>query len=117
MSDKIVLGNSPNLSTEHHKNETKYWEAHYYTHMSETQAQSEIAVSKNTYAVPARHETYRFCGTLALVAVLLYFVVPVFLSSNPDSKTLAYLIGVIVALVAGPSAIKAIVEAFKSGGS
>ena len=81
--------------------------------MSEIHAKAITDAAKYTYAVPARHETYRFCGVLVLVAVLLFFFVPAFLSSNPDSKTLALLIGVIVTLVAGPSAIKAIVGTLK----
>src|SRR5271167_562895 len=74
-----------------------------YAYMSDNQAKAMIQVAKNQYAIPARHETIRFLGVLALVAILLVFLVPAFLSAHPTFETLAWLIGLIVVVLAGPS--------------
>ena len=62
MSNDLSFPAPPNLPTEtsHESTIRKSLEAHYYTHMSETEAKSRKDVAKNTYAVPARQETYRY---------------------------------------------------------
>ncbi|MGA7873264.1 MAG: hypothetical protein WCA22_20425 [Candidatus Binatus sp.] len=88
-------------------------DTHYFTHMSQTQADAMIQVSKNEHVIPARHETYRAYGPIILVGILLIFLIPQFLAANPDAKTLAYLIaGVIGIVAAGPTA-KAVIEALR----
>jgi hypothetical protein len=91
----------------------QYVEAHFYSHMSETQANAMRETSKNTHVIPARHETYRVYGPLILVAILLYFLVPSFLAAHPDPKTLAIVIVAVVAVVGAGPAVKAIIEAIK----
>jgi hypothetical protein len=109
-----TIANPPTLSIEHNKNaETKYLEAHYYTHMSETQAKAEIDVSRNRYAVPARQETYRFLAVVALIVMVLVYLLPVFVATNPNAKTVGLVIVASLAILGAKPAIDAIVKAFK----
>ena len=93
----------------------KYVEAHYYTHMSETQAKAMKDVAKNTHAIPARQETYRFVGAAALVAFVLYELIPVFVAAKPSPTILALVIVGSLAILGAEPAIKAIIKAFQGG--
>jgi hypothetical protein len=84
-----------------------------YRDMSEIHAETERAVAKYTYTVPARQQTYRTYGPLILVAALLYFLVPPFLATHPDQKTLATVIIAIVAIAAGAPLIDSIIKAVR----
>lgn len=85
----------------------------YFADMGDTQAKAMTEVAKYQFAVPARQETYRTYGPLALAAVLLLFLVPPFLASHPEATTLAWVIVAVVAIAATPPTVKSLIDAFK----
>ncbi|MFZ0676265.1 hypothetical protein [Candidatus Binatus sp.] len=82
--------------------------------MSPTNAAALVQVSKNTYAVPARQETVRLAIAAAVVAGLLYFLVPALLAANPSPKILAVVILGSVGILSADRIIKAAFDALKS---
>jgi len=82
--------------------------------MSQIQADAMVQVSKNEHVIPARHETYRAYGPIILAGFLLLFLVPRFLATNNDPKTLAYVIVIVIGIVAAGPTAKAVIEAIKS---
>lgn len=115
MPNDLSFPAPPNLPTET-SDETagrKTLEAHYYTHMSETEAKARRDVAKNTYAIPARQETYRYVATIVLVGFLIYELLPVFISKNPSATTIALVIAAGLAIVGAKPAIDSIVKYFQ----
>ena len=81
--------------------------------MSETQAKAMTDVAKNTYAVPARQETYRFLAVVALIVLVLFYLLPVFVAAKPDAKTVGLVIVASLAIIGAKPAIDAIAKAVK----
>jgi hypothetical protein len=107
------LPGRPGVSGIEQRQEYRRIDTHHFTHMSQIQADTMVQVSKNEYVIPARHQTYRAYGPIILAAILLVFLVPRFLATNNDPKTLAYVIVIVIGIVAvGPTA-KTVIEAIK----
>jgi len=103
------------ISGEVGDNDKKVLETHYFTHMSDNQAKAMKDVSKNTYAVPARNETYRFMAAVVLVGFVLYELIPVFIADKPQPSTLAWVIVGSLAILSASPVVKAIVKAIQGG--
>jgi RsiW-degrading membrane proteinase PrsW (M82 family) len=93
---------------------TQSYEVRMLAEMGETHAKALRDVAKNTYAVPARQETYRLLILVLFALVLLYFLLPAFLQRNPTDTTIGAVIVVVVALIGGPSVIKSLKDIWKS---
>lgn len=76
--------------------------------MSDNQAKAMKDVSKNTYAVPARQETYRYFGGLAVVVFIAWKLLPVFIAANPSAQTIGW---VIIGALAIAASAKPIIDA------
>jgi hypothetical protein len=81
--------------------------------ISEIEAAARVQVSKNERAIPARQETLRACGPIILAGLLLLFLVPRFLATNDDPKILAYVIVIVIGIVAAGPTAKAVIQAIK----
>jgi hypothetical protein len=86
-------------------------EAHLFSYMSETQANAMIGVAKNRYAVPARHETIRYCCALIFAAVVLIYLLPALLARNPSPQLLTLVILGVLGILSADRVIKAVLNA------
>lgn len=91
----------------------KILETHYFTHMSETQAKAMKDVAKNTYAVPARQETYRYYAGIAVVLLISWKLLPVFIDSKPSATVIALVIVGAFAVAGAKPIVEAVAKALK----
>lgn len=77
------------------------------------QAKATVDVAKNTHAIPARHETYRYFGGLVFVALLVWKLLPLFSAANPTATTIAFVIVGTLAIVGGKPLIEAVSKAIR----